>query len=285
MKSSNSPPEESKKRYAPLQWLVVLILLGIVIYQLYSGFYLRKVGVPGVFEVEFSEQSSKQETHQSIKPVDTLSKAKNHELQPSEGEPVELGEYLKHFMLPTGQFKPSWWIAAEPMLLPMTWVTPGVVEDPSGSSPYHMVRYAEARIKIGGKVLKQLAERPIEVLWTIELRGTKFEPEYVAFDPQPECWGLAGSGCAVNAMEVFHKAGITANALCQFQEPGSKGMLFQIIATDKSPAYVVYLYSEGSGGSSATIKLYWRGPGHTYTHTEMCDWLDKTRGWERKTDN
>jgi hypothetical protein len=266
----------------------------MVIFQFYSGFYLKKIGVPGLFEIEFLEQPLTQETPTSPMPGkdagenykdETIKRSEREDLefQPGKEGPVELGEYLTHFMLPKGEFHPSWWIGGDPMGLPMTWITYGVTED--GSSPYHKVRYGEARIKAGGEVLKHLTERPTEVLWTISLRGTEFGPEYVLFEPQPECWGLGGSGCIFDLMEVFQSAGISADALCQFQEWGARGMLFQIRATGKSPAYVVYLYSEGTGGRSATIKLYWRGPGHTSTHAEMCEWLDKTRGYERESDN
>ncbi len=37
-----------------LKWFAAIVLLGFVGYQLYSGIALRKVGVPGVFEVEFA---------------------------------------------------------------------------------------------------------------------------------------------------------------------------------------------------------------------------------------
>lgn len=46
---------DSPKLRAPLTWFVAAVLLGFVAYELYSGIALKKVGIPGVFEVEFAE--------------------------------------------------------------------------------------------------------------------------------------------------------------------------------------------------------------------------------------
>ena len=39
-----------------LTWFLAIVLLGLVVYQVYSGLALKKVGIPGVFEIEFADQ-------------------------------------------------------------------------------------------------------------------------------------------------------------------------------------------------------------------------------------
>ncbi len=43
-----------------LTWFVAVVLLALVVYQVYSGLALKKVGIPGVFEVEFADQPEHQ---------------------------------------------------------------------------------------------------------------------------------------------------------------------------------------------------------------------------------
>lgn len=46
---------EDHRDHSLLKWIVSLILLFLVCYQVYSGIVLKKVGVPGLFEVEFAD--------------------------------------------------------------------------------------------------------------------------------------------------------------------------------------------------------------------------------------
>lgn len=46
---------KSTKPTSALTWLVAIFLLALVAYQVFSGFVLKKVGVPGLFEIEFAE--------------------------------------------------------------------------------------------------------------------------------------------------------------------------------------------------------------------------------------
>jgi hypothetical protein len=40
--------------HSPLTWLVAAVLLSLVGYQVYSGLVLKKLGIPGLFVVEFA---------------------------------------------------------------------------------------------------------------------------------------------------------------------------------------------------------------------------------------
>ena len=42
-----------------LRAIVVVTLLGIIVYQVYSGVVLRKIGIPGLFEIEFAARDAK----------------------------------------------------------------------------------------------------------------------------------------------------------------------------------------------------------------------------------
>ena len=47
---------DEDKNSGSLQTLVVVVLLIFVGYQIYSGVSLKKVGIPGLFEIEFAEK-------------------------------------------------------------------------------------------------------------------------------------------------------------------------------------------------------------------------------------
>ena len=53
---SNKPDNNSIQGSSNLKTSATIALFLLVCYQLYSGFHLKKIGVPGVFEVEFAEK-------------------------------------------------------------------------------------------------------------------------------------------------------------------------------------------------------------------------------------
>ncbi len=63
MNTINKKTDDSKEKkvgHSPLTWIVVLSLISMIGWQVYSGYHFKKVGVPGIFEVEFDQQDLKQ---------------------------------------------------------------------------------------------------------------------------------------------------------------------------------------------------------------------------------
>ncbi len=56
------------KQYPLLLWVVVIALLLLIAYQVYSGVHLKKVGIPSIFEVEFTQTILTKETSSENKP-------------------------------------------------------------------------------------------------------------------------------------------------------------------------------------------------------------------------
>lgn len=48
--------EDSSRFHSHQIWFVAIVLLALVAYELYSGLVFKKVGVPGIFEIEFADR-------------------------------------------------------------------------------------------------------------------------------------------------------------------------------------------------------------------------------------
>lgn len=57
-KQENTSENHRHNSHNYFKWVVSLIFLILISYQVYSGIVLKKIGVPGVFEVEFSDSMS-----------------------------------------------------------------------------------------------------------------------------------------------------------------------------------------------------------------------------------
>jgi hypothetical protein len=74
--------------HSPLQWVTVIVVLAIIGYQLYSGFALKKIGVPGLFEVEFAEPTYTSD-HKSKGSLDSFSKDHHQSLPQRQDNKLE----------------------------------------------------------------------------------------------------------------------------------------------------------------------------------------------------
>lgn len=48
---------KKEKGRSVLLWIIVIVMLSVAGYQMYSGAYLKKIGIPGIFELEFGERA------------------------------------------------------------------------------------------------------------------------------------------------------------------------------------------------------------------------------------
>jgi hypothetical protein len=49
-----------------LKWFVTIAVFGLVAYQIYAGYFLSKIGIPGVLEFEFSRGAGSDDTVEGI---------------------------------------------------------------------------------------------------------------------------------------------------------------------------------------------------------------------------
>ena len=71
---------EIEQKRPILMWLVVVVLLAFVSYQIFSGIYLKKVGVPGLFEIEFFAKKPSDERERAKATIPYIKDAYSDEL-------------------------------------------------------------------------------------------------------------------------------------------------------------------------------------------------------------
>lgn len=85
-----------------LQFLVGGLVIFLIAYNLYLGITVRKIGIPGIFEIEFGENVEPEPT-----PTPTASPPPPHTPRPSPGygwEEFEVGQY-KWYKHPTRNYE------------------------------------------------------------------------------------------------------------------------------------------------------------------------------------
>jgi len=166
--------------------------------------------------------------------------------------PIELGTYLRGFMLPSGIPEPDWYIGTRDTTLPISWLKPSQLKSV-------WQRKGIARVKVNGAPLKTVYG---EVKWEITVNGTKFGPESVSFEPRNvECFGIPGSiGCEFDILAVMLKSGNDINVLCSGRRASVVAALYLMSSEDRRDAYIVYINSAGSGGGFSRVTLYWKNP-------------------------
>jgi len=49
-------------RETSIKWVVTVAFLILIAYQVYNGVHLRKLGIPGILEVEFGDPGAREDT-------------------------------------------------------------------------------------------------------------------------------------------------------------------------------------------------------------------------------
>lgn len=192
----------------------------------------------------------------------------NHSQVPKKlPNPLELGEYVKLFMISPEQQHVPWDIGVDNKQFPIEWITEGIEDTPRG-----LLRKAKAHVKVNGSIMTVLKKAKEEVLWNITIQGNKFGPNNVTIEPMSDCFGYTGSGCDFDISKALHLTNISSKELCEKIIHGDSATLFSITTSGKQPAYLVYYYSGGSGGGTNWIQIFWEGPKYD-TKEEACFWL------------
>ena len=86
------------------------------------------------------------------------------------GKPVELGEFIKLFVIDyrNKEESPSWSIGTQDALIPITWVTSGIDNKEtrhaySDANENRLVyfRHARAKVMVDGRIIYGLTQRPV----------------------------------------------------------------------------------------------------------------------------
>jgi hypothetical protein len=184
---------------------------------------------------------------------------------------IEVGDLLVWFMLDEKEGAPDWYMRSNLEKIPLVWNNDGVKGD-----MWALVRKGSARVAVNKKILWKLRDKKEEVEWDVSLEGTKFGVQRVEVWPNADCFEVTSSGCDFKWEEVFkntYNKSVKTVKLCSESISGEWGTLYEIKASGKQDAYVMYGETSGSGGTTNWVELWWKLPGITETSQEACNHL------------
>jgi hypothetical protein len=138
------------------------------------------------------------------------------------------------------------------------WKTDGVTERGTSAT----LREGLARVRIAGAPSTRIRQGRVELAWTVTL-GTdgseKFGPKWISIEPgvQPggQCFGTLDDGCVFTAAQALAAPALTKKLVCDVSTLGGHTEAYSVMTSGKPPSLLVYMYSEGSGGSSSAIEI------------------------------
>lgn len=202
-------------------------------------------------------------------------------------EAVELGEYVKLFMLGGSYPEPSWDLGADANTLPLM-KRADRAEEPiaaySDPDQLPLGRIWTVRTKVNGEVFWTLRQGKKEELgWEIVMLGDRrFGPAKVAIIP-PQFFCLkaeevreavgsqSSSGCYFDIEKMFSTSEIQFRQLCEDHHTSALFKLYEVQTKGKKFAYVVYKEGQVYGEKVSWLALYWKAP--RQTKDAMCGWL------------
>jgi hypothetical protein len=183
---------------------------------------------------------------------------------------IELGDLLVWFMLDKNEGNPDWSMRSNSAKIPLVWSNDGVKEN---NFIRALVREGSARVAVNNKILWTLKAKKEEVKWDVLLEGSKFGVQKVEVRPNIECFGVGSSGCNFEWEEVFKNAdnkSVKTLKLCSEGFPSEGGILYEIKASGKQDAYLLYITTSGSGGVTNWVELWWKLPEITENSQAAC---------------
>jgi hypothetical protein len=177
--------------------------------------------------------------------------------------PVSLGDLIYMF-LPHAK-SPVGWDSVPASIV--TWTTTGFPEAADGS----VERDGLARVRVDGKMSTALIQNKNELAWSVSLTSpgpAKFGPTKVQISPGLQndikipqahlgfCFGVGFEGCTFQSNQATSSNKFSTKLLCDREEAGSAIKVFEVSAPQKLTSLLIYIYSEGSGGSSSRLEIH-----------------------------
>lgn len=182
--------------------------------------------------------------------------------QMSNKQSLELGEVIKTLMVDKGNnIYPISWQSNNPNIL---WLDNSYTTDANLKN----TRIGLARVNFKGKISTFLERRKFELTWRIVYLindnpkwGVKSIHLFPA-DHQPReeikspCFGTEYKGCDFNPIPSLIKSHIKYNVICKMKSIGWWKILYALEHPHKETAFLLYDYTEGSGGGTTDLTLY-----------------------------
>jgi hypothetical protein len=143
----------------------------------------------------------------------------------------------------------DWKVLADKNTSPVNWLTKGANGKRSG----------EVIISFENKPLETLDNYVIPVIWRITLTGPAEGPEKIAI----ACDELMGSVGKLDIPRLLSKKKIEAEPISSLGDPSTGEKRYKIYAPNKEPMWLVYNWSCGSGGCSASFTVYYNVSAYT----------------------
>jgi hypothetical protein len=170
-------------------------------------------------------------------------------------QPIELGALVRLFLLSEDEHAD--WLIGASASSPVRWATDGI---DSVAAQISSQRIGYARVVVDGKHKTAIRQQVEELAWEVMLGSEmppKFGPQFVWIQPDMDCFGSTGSGCDFELDATLRSAGVDFRRLCINAPYGNGSDVYLVSADGSKPAWLEYITSTGSGGTSNWVALFW----------------------------